>query len=69
MGERRGVARDSLYPLAVGRATLAVCRSAYERWLARADADLTVYLDAGLQALAAGFTDEVIVAEPARQDP
>ncbi len=31
---------DSLYPLAVGRATLATCRAAYERWAARADADL-----------------------------
>jgi mycofactocin system transcriptional regulator len=55
---------DSLYPLAVGRATLATCRAAYERWAARADADLTVYLDAALRALAAGFTDDVLGAEP-----
>ena len=36
---------NSLYPLAIGRATLAVCRAAYERWSDRADADLTFYLD------------------------
>ena len=28
---------------------------AYERWSARADSDLTVYLDAALSALSAGF--------------
>jgi TetR/AcrR family transcriptional regulator, regulator of mycofactocin system len=39
---RLGRPADSLYPLAIGRATLAVCRSAYERWAERADADLTV---------------------------
>ena len=50
---------------AVGRATLATCRAAYDRWLARADANLTVYLEAGLAALAAGFTDDVLTAEPA----
>ena len=33
--------------------TLAVCRAAYDRWCARADADLTVYLDAAVAALAA----------------
>ncbi len=52
---RLGQPADSLYPLAIGRATLAVCRSAYERWAERADADLTVYLDRALRALAAGF--------------
>ncbi len=56
---------DSLYPLAVGRATLAACRAAYDRWVARADANLTVYLDAALAALAAGFADRVFTAEPA----
>lgn len=45
----------SLYPLTVGRSTLAACRVAYERWSARADSDLTVYLDAALSALSAGF--------------
>jgi TetR/AcrR family transcriptional regulator, regulator of mycofactocin system len=54
-GSRLGQPADSLYPLAIGRATLAVCRSAYERWAERADADLTVYLDQALRALAAGF--------------
>jgi mycofactocin system transcriptional regulator len=55
---------DSLYPLAVGRAVLAACRAGYDRWAARADADLTVYLDAALRALAAGFRDDVLTAEP-----
>jgi len=50
--------------LAAGRATLAACRAAYERWSTRADADLTVYLDAALRALSAGFTAEVITDEP-----
>ena len=52
---RLGQSAESLYPLAIGRATLAVCRSAYDRWAERADADLTVYLDQALQALSAGF--------------
>src|SRR5215470_308693 len=33
---RIGQPADSLYPLAVGRATLAVCRAAYDRWCGRA---------------------------------
>jgi TetR/AcrR family transcriptional regulator, regulator of mycofactocin system len=52
---RLGVPVDSLYPLAIGRTTLAACRAAFERWAVRADADLTVYLDAALTALASGF--------------
>ena len=52
---RLGQPPNSLYPLAIGRATLAVCRSAYDCWAERADADLTVYLDEALLALAAGF--------------
>ncbi|MCR6482865.1 mycofactocin system transcriptional regulator [Amycolatopsis sp. OK19-0408] len=64
VGRRTGQPADSLYPLAVGRSVLAVCRAAYERWSARADADLTVYLDAALRALAAGFTDAVFTDEP-----
>jgi TetR/AcrR family transcriptional regulator, regulator of mycofactocin system len=55
---------DSLYPLAVGRATLAACRAAYECWAARADADLVSYLDAALRALATGFTDPGLAREP-----
>ncbi len=57
---RTGQPPDSLYPLAVGRATLATCRAAYEQWAARADADLTHYLDTALRALAAGFGDAVL---------
>ena len=57
-GRRLGQPAESLYPLAVGRATLAVCRAAYDRWAARADTDLTVYLDAALASLAAGFAPE-----------
>jgi mycofactocin system transcriptional regulator len=59
---RIGQPADSLYPLAAGRATLAACRAAYDRWSARADADLTFYLDAALAALAAGFEPDVIRA-------
>jgi mycofactocin system transcriptional regulator len=59
-GHRLGQPPDSLYPLAVGRAALAVCRAAYDRWSARADTDLTVYLDATLTALAAGFAPEAM---------
>ncbi|WP_280262086.1 mycofactocin system transcriptional regulator [Nocardia wallacei] len=54
---RTGTPPDALYPLAVGRATLAVCRAAYDAWVRRADADLTAYLDAALRALASGFAD------------
>jgi mycofactocin system transcriptional regulator len=59
---RTGQPPDALYPLAVGRATLAVCRAAYDRWSARADADLTIYLDAALAALAAGFEPSAVPA-------
>jgi mycofactocin system transcriptional regulator len=59
---RLGQPADSLYPLAVGRATLAACRAAYDRWSARADADLTFYLDAAVSALGAGFDPSVIRA-------
>jgi mycofactocin system transcriptional regulator len=52
---RLGQPADSLHPLAIGRTTLAACRAAYDVWLARADADLTVYLGAAIRALAAGF--------------
>jgi mycofactocin system transcriptional regulator len=57
---RTGQPANSLYPLAVGRATLATCRAAYEQWAVRADADLTVYLDTALRALASGFSDAVL---------
>jgi mycofactocin system transcriptional regulator len=65
VARRSGQPAGSLYPLAVGRAVLAACRAAYDRWASRADADLTVYLDAALRALAAGFRDDVLTAEPA----
>jgi hypothetical protein len=46
---------DALYPLAIGRTTLAACRAAFDLWVNRADADLTVYIDEALRGLAAGF--------------
>jgi TetR/AcrR family transcriptional regulator, regulator of mycofactocin system len=52
---RLGQPADSLHPLAVGRTTLAACRAAYDTWLSRADADLTVYLDEAMRALATGY--------------
>jgi mycofactocin system transcriptional regulator len=61
---RSGQPATSLYPLVLGRTTLAACRAAYERWMERADSDLTVYLDAALRALSAGLADDVFVAEP-----
>jgi mycofactocin system transcriptional regulator len=64
VARRTGQPADSLYPLAAGRATVAACRAAYERWTARADTDLTGYLDAALRALTAGFADDVLGAEP-----
>jgi hypothetical protein len=67
---RLGQPASSLYPLAVGRATLAVCRSAYDQWAERADADLTHYLDQALRALAAGFGPDSVTpgddAQPGR---
>lgn len=57
-GRRLGQPPDSLYPLAIGRATLAACRAAYDRWSVHADSDLTVYLDAALTALAVGFAPD-----------
>jgi TetR/AcrR family transcriptional regulator, regulator of mycofactocin system len=62
---RLGLPADGLYPLAIGRATLAVCRSAYDCWVERADADLTVYLDEALRALGAGF-DPAPASTPGR---
>jgi mycofactocin system transcriptional regulator len=59
-GRRLGQPADSLYPLTIGRAALAACRAAYDRWSARADDDLTFYLHAALTALAAGFAPDLI---------
>lgn len=44
-----------LVPMAIGRATLAAARAAFDAWVARADDDLTVYLDRALAALESGF--------------
>ena len=46
----------SLYPAGGRPFHAGRCRAAYERWCARADGDLTVYLDAALAAVASGFT-------------
>jgi mycofactocin system transcriptional regulator len=54
-GRRLGQPAQSLYPLAIGRAVLAACRAAHDRWSARADNDLPSYLDAVLTALTSGF--------------
>lgn len=69
VARRTGHPAGSLYPLAVGRSVLAACRAAYDRWAARADADLTVYLDAALRALAAGFADAALGAHPVDAQP
>ena len=45
-----------LVPMAIGRATLAAARAAFDTWVTRADDDLTVYLDRALAALESGFT-------------
>ena len=40
--------------------TLAAWRAGYEQWAVRADGDLTVYLDAALRGVAAGFSDSFL---------
>ncbi len=60
---RLGQPANSLYPLAIGRATLAACRAAYDRWCARGDADLTGYLAAAIAALSAGFAPAALPPE------
>lgn len=54
--DRLAQPKDALLPVAIGRATLAVCRAAYEQWVGRADDDLQKYLDAALAAMERGFT-------------
>lgn len=54
-GRRLGQPAESLYPLAIGRAVLAACRAAHDRWSERGDNDLPWYMDAVLTALTAGF--------------
>lgn len=65
VARRLGHPADSLYPLAVGMATLAACRAAYDVWLRQDDEDLTVFLERALVALAAGFDlQEISSATP-----
>lgn len=70
---RLGQQPYDLVPTAIGRATLAVCRAAYELWLRRADADLTAYLDRALRLMAAGFHDpdraDAVIARTSRGAP
>lgn len=54
---RTGQDLTSLYPLAIGRATLAACRAAYDQWIELESGALTDYLDAALSALESGFSD------------
>lgn len=58
VGRRLSQPAESLCPLAVGRTVLAACQTAYDRWSAWADTGMTVYLDAVLTALAAGFAPD-----------
>ncbi len=58
---------NALLPLAIGRATLAVCRAAYEYWVNQADDDLTVYLDAAIRAMAEGFLNAPVVTTRGRR--
>ena len=68
VSSRTGQPPGSLYPLTVGRSTLAAARAAYDRWSARGDGDLTVYLDAALAALAAGFSPDAMTFAEQRMD-
>lgn len=60
---RLGLEPEDLYPLAIGRTTLAACRAAFDRWIALGDADLTAYLDASLRGLASGFDAAAIARQ------
>ena len=55
VAQRTGLPAESLYPLAVGRSTLAVCQAAYEVWAATGDGALVHYLDQALSAQFTGF--------------
>lgn len=52
---RLGLPADALIPSAVGRTTVAACRTAYDCWLAEPGSDLTSWLDEALGALGRGF--------------
>jgi mycofactocin system transcriptional regulator len=55
---RTGQPVDSLFPLVLGRATLAACRAAYDLWAAAGNTDLQRYLSDAVGALAAGFDEK-----------
>jgi len=57
IARRTGAPADAVVPTAAGRATLAVCTVAYEKWSRDPGADFIAYLDEALRALAAGFAD------------
>lgn len=61
-GKRLCQPADALHPLIIGRTVLAACRSAFDQWIARGDADLMDYLDHSLRALATGFDEEALAA-------
>jgi mycofactocin system transcriptional regulator len=63
VARRTGRPADSLYPLLVGRTVLAACRAAYDRWSAGTDPDPIRWLDDAIRALAAGFSDEMLVSD------
>ncbi len=63
---RLGQPPDSLHPLSIGRTTLAACRSAFDRWVAFGEGDLTTYLDVSLRALATGFAGDAVRAPERR---
>jgi mycofactocin system transcriptional regulator len=57
VADRTGSPPGALLPVAVGRATLATVRAAYDVWIAEGDGDLRGRLDAALLALSRGFAD------------
>lgn len=69
VARRVGQPADALQALAVGMATLAACRAAYDVWLRQDDDDLTDFLDEALKALAAGFDLERISSGSLRRLP
>ena len=69
VAHRTGQPPESLFPRTVGRVTLAACRAGYEQWAVQADDDLTVYLDAALQGLSAGFSDSFLTGGPTTAEP
>ena len=57
IARRTGAPASAVVPTAAGRATLAVCTTAYEKWSRDPGANFIAYLDEALRALAAGFAD------------